>query len=700
MTEFEQLRDELAGHSRELDQKRQEALLAREAVKQAERALAEFSRVEDPQREGERARLEAAVKAARARAERSDGQLAELRAGEGRLHEAFTIFTDPREWLRQWPDRYPILLFPLRLETRFKTDAAEQPQLWVRVFPDTCLIDTFEASLTEQEVANARAFWARIWRAAGDEALERAAWRELVASHGSGRAGWVVRQYMPLNPNDKPVKDSPTDVLLIITAPGPLPAAASTYWQAVWKANGDIAAQQVAYAALEAAVGAAQAREIAERYRPFNLTDAPMPPHTRAEVRVQVVVLQLTPPEDLQTRRTSWSSAPRVELLPERFVLVGYQRDGESLTVIGNPIRTPLSAGPDPNAPPEEQLKPVDDTLQIPDALAWMFDFERALEAGMAFRIDLTPEQARDGFERVIVLGLRLADSPAGGQQNLERLLEHHLHSRPGLAIVPQGTPTNNTEKGGSGYSFRDDPDATFDIFFRQIPQYPLESDLLLRRDGQWLAELLGLRHDLVQRIPNAGGRDGGRDQSEARAMQIALWPGTLGYMMKTLLAPVFSAQDIASTRTFFTRYVSGRGPLPALRVGAQPYGILPITAFDRINWFENDERAGYLGRLYGILKRIEDDWKPLVDRVSYVGKRGDLDPHQILLDVLGLHPASVEYYPLQAESVEHKFYELAFLDFSIALNFLGLFPAVIPLTLLRSFGYTGAEVPDLLNKV
>ena len=62
--------------------------------------------------------------------------------------------------------------------------------------------------------------------------------------------------------------------------------------------------------------------------------------------------------------------------------------------------------------------------------------------------------------------------------------------------------------------------------------------------------------------------------------------------------------------------------------------------------------------------------------------------------------PNSVEYYPLQVESLEHKFYELAFLDFSVSLNLLGLFPAIIPLTLLRSFGYAGSEVPDLLNKV
>jgi hypothetical protein len=705
MPEFEQLRDDLAERRRELEEKRREALLAREAVRQGERALDEFARTETRRRGHERAQLEESLEGARARARRLDVELGRLRADEAGRLKAFEVFTDPREQLHRLSDTHPILLFPLRLETRFKAGNAGQSQLWVRVYPDACLIDSFEESLTEQEVANARAFWASVWRAGGDEALERAAWRELVASHGSGRSGWIARQYAPLNPNDKPAKDTPTDVLLITTAPTVLPAEASLYWQAMWRADGDAAQEADAFAALELAVGAQQAREINDAFRPFNFDDAPAAPRTRADVQVKVAVLQLTPAEDLETRRTSWSSAPRVRLLPERFVLVASSRTGATRTEIGNIVRAPLIAGPDPNAPPAEQLKPVDDTLQIPDELAWMFDFERALAVGMALRFDLTPDEARDGFERIVVLGVRLGDSPEQGAQHLATLLEHHLHSRAGLEIVPQGTPTNNTEKGGSGYSFRDDSEATFDTFFRQTPQYALQTDPLLRRDGEWLAQLLGLPHELVQRIPNAGGLD----QSEARAMQIALWPGTLGYMMKTQLAPVFSEPDVAATRAFFTRYVSGRGALPALRIGAQPYGILPTTAFDRINWFrvaDNQllflrERSTYMSRLYAILKRIDDDWKPLVEQISFIGKRRtDLDPHQILLDVLGLHPSSVEYYPLQAESVEHKFYELAFLNFSIALGFLNLFPAIIPLTLLRSFGYTGEQVPDLLNKV
>ena len=77
------------------------------------------------------------------------------------------------------------MLFPLRLETRFKTvdvPGRHAQQLWVRIFPDECLVDTFEATLTESEIKNATIFWREYFHAAGVESAERAAWRGLVAA--------------------------------------------------------------------------------------------------------------------------------------------------------------------------------------------------------------------------------------------------------------------------------------------------------------------------------------------------------------------------------------------------------------------------------------------------------------------------------------------------------------------------------------
>ena len=115
------------------------------------------------------------------------------------------------------------------------------------------------------------------------------------------------------------------------------------------------------------------------------------------------------------------------------------------------------------------------------------------------------------------------------------------------------------------------------------------------KRDGQWFAEFLGIDPAFVAAVHGSDGKD----QKQARAMQTALWPATLGYWMNTLFTPTgarhrsSATTTIDNTRAFFTQYVSGRGPLPAIRIGGQPYGILPATAFSRIQWYDQQEFRG-----------------------------------------------------------------------------------------------------------
>ena len=51
--------------------------------------------------------------------------------------------------------------------------------------------------------------------------------------------------------------------------------------------------------------------------------------------------------------------------------------------------------------------------------------------------------------------------------------------------------------------------------------------------------------------------------------------------------SPTPSSKTLAP---FSPRMCQAAGPLPAIRIGGQPYGILPTTAFSRIQWFPPDE--------------------------------------------------------------------------------------------------------------
>ncbi len=310
MDAFDELQAQISAHRDEHEALRTEALLAADAARRAEQRVEHQARIADEDDPDALRLLETerdeAIRGANAAKER----LSELRGAGLGLNEAFAAFSDPTEGLARLTDQHPILLFPLRLETRFKPSATGQPQLWVRVYPDTCLVDGFEASLTETEVSSGTTFWAAVWRAGGDEPMERSAWRELVASIGSGRAGWVVRQLVPANPVDKPERHDASDVLLVVVANTPLPDEVKEFWTRVWRAAGDPTETQNARAWLEGKIGAVQAADIIEHHRPVNMADEPTPPRTRVTTRVDTAVAQLDSVDDLDARRTSWSSAP------------------------------------------------------------------------------------------------------------------------------------------------------------------------------------------------------------------------------------------------------------------------------------------------------------------------------------------------------------------------------------------------------
>lgn len=621
----------------------------------------------------------------------------------------FAIFSDPRRNVGRLSDDLPFLLLPVRIETRFIAGTDRQRQLLVRIYPDDCSIDTFEPVLSDAELANTKVYWQGVWRAGGIEDDERAAWRGLVAAHGSGRATYLVANYQPVNATAKPIKAAATDVILVIptfTALVPTEAAATaSYWQSVWRADGDATKTQAALATFEGAVGSARATAIRADYVPYNRSDTPIAPATTSTVALSTAFILF--PADPVTKHDSWSQAPRVNHLADRFVVIGYTGTNVTLEAIGAGVSLPLYVGPDPSIDPAVDptgaIHPDGGDLFIPDELAWLVDFEHAVAAGMGLRIDISADQAAHGFDRLIVLGLELSADQTDATTALQELLAHHQFGRSGLSLIPQGTPAHNTTGAGADYRPLDNADESF-ADLKHLPLFTPTSDPLAKRDGQWIAELLGLDASAFTAVHGSDGTD----QRVSRAMQAALWPATFGYWMDKLMTPVFSDAAVNQTREFFTSYVSGRGAIPALRIGGQPYGILATTAFSRIAWLQERREVGRLGafetgfleRFFSILTKVGTEWGTLAQGAAYVGKAGD--PQQTLLDIVGHHPASVEFYSRYAETLGELFNIVQLWgfgpDFWTALNAVVLEGAGVDL--LKSFGYAGAKVPDLLQQV
>ena len=88
------------------------------------------------------------------------------------------------------------------------------------------------------------------------------------------------------------------------------------------------------------------------------------------------------------------------------------------------------------------------------------------------------------------------------------------------------------------------------------------------------------LRANTIDRTSHAETVDG----AAAWAMSLAIGYATLGAYLDGPLAMHQRAHghrraDAPALRAWFVDWVRGAGPLPAIRCGAQPYGLLPITA-------------------------------------------------------------------------------------------------------------------------
>src|SRR5215471_1554157 len=83
----------------------------------------------------------------------------------------------------------PIVLFPLRLETRFDGGA-----LKVRVYPDEIFLDKHETALTVEERDAARNYYQQL----NQFDNERELWRDMVKRFGAPRSAYILREMLPV----------------------------------------------------------------------------------------------------------------------------------------------------------------------------------------------------------------------------------------------------------------------------------------------------------------------------------------------------------------------------------------------------------------------------------------------------------------------------------------------------------------------
>lgn len=425
----------------------------------------------------------------------------------------------------------PLLLLPLRVETRSRRSGDGQWHLRVRVYPDDVSVTTVVRGITSAEADAARAFWVGTWSSPGPHDPDP--WTRLLASVGRERALWVAEAMRPGNPADRGVGD-------------------------------------------------------------------PMFPEPPAAADVAV--------------------PPRAALLPDVLRVVVDQA-GTTVSAVGEPIPSiGVPVGGSGEAL-ERSLKvltgdevPTGDIDTPDDPLAWLTDFAAAQRVGLGVEVTLPHGDAM--VERVTVIGVRAADAEDAAA-DLGSLLAAHHHGD-GAAFLPPGTVTNNTPDTRSGWS--------------RVASRPGTPVLDVHEPepgsaGRVLADALGL-----PRAAFAGWADSDhRGDVWAAATADAVWPVTWGGFLDRGLARPLSSSTKGAVRDH-ARRVRGRGPLPPLRVGRQPYGVLPVTSLPLY------DSSGVEGRLAEMLRRLGPWWQ---SAAAELAELADGDLSEVLPEILGHGPVS-----------------------------------------------------------
>ncbi len=353
-------------------------------------------------------------------------------------------------------------------------------------------------------------------------------------------------------------------------------AAGQFYWQERWTAvdgADELHRGTEAFAALARQFRPRRAAWIAYAMTPVNLTP---PPRVAA------------PEFPAATQRAdAWSRAAFATLLPTRWVAVGYRDDAKLglqrlFQKSSGPTRDRLNTGLDPHAQTDPALDADGIATEVPiDAgLKWISDFAEAEAAGMALRItdadfDATERTAgrtlaNTPIARLVVYGINPTLTPEVAVQRLNALIAAHVFSD-GLEVLTPGTPTNNSDASASGLDRSDvvaiaamDPQ-------RSAPTGSAAMDTL--------AAALGIDPVAAQSDRLPGGAMA--DAVTTGHLINALWSATLGQTLDQLFDPALSDDDLGRLRDHAVAHLRPGGALPAVRIGSQPYGILPVVAAD-----------------------------------------------------------------------------------------------------------------------
>ena len=249
----------------------------------------------------------------------------------------------------------------------------------------------------------------------------------------------------------------------------------------------------------------------------------------------------------------------RIAVLPKRISIFTFKDGKASLLVTGNPIEQNASDEP----------SKISYNLSSIEPGGWLTDYNIAVASGLGLKVTdaqkLTQAKQADW---IIAIGLH----EGAAQDEIQDVLERHI-SVGKFSVLPQDSPTNNTP---NSKSYLSDPDEHILEFTKQATAMERGAyTSSVKTSADLLASAFGVDGAKIRAAID--GSDTGFE--DAKAMLWAIGPGLLGDSLSAIakhvdVSGVFNSDLIK----IMAQAVIARGALPAVRLGENAMGVLPVT--------------------------------------------------------------------------------------------------------------------------
>lgn len=376
-------------------------------------------------------------------------------------------------------------------------------------------------------------------------------------------------------------------------------AAARAYWHATWPDE----PAPAAWVELVEAVGADRAGWVARAMTPANLDERPAGEPAFPE-----------PPAEV-------SPGTVVRCLPDRFTVSVQVPGHDPIVRTGGPVPRDLRISP--IALDDDDVAEVQG-LRVPVGAEWTVSFDAAQQVGLGIEVPL-PGGIRT-IESIVVAGTRQSVPEQDAARELADLLVSHAYTD-GFGALAHGVPTNNADAARSPYQ----PTATAGP--------PAAAAVTASEEATGIARLLGVDADEIEALLPPGSPRSTLGAAQ-RAANTALWWVTWEPVLRRIDSdadvPAVTPSSIESARRVHRDDVRGAGHSSAIRVGAQPYGILPVTDLGAFV-----PRSGEItAALVPLVRRILTRWTTRADTLPRVRPNDDVSD-AAMLEMLGLSPVA-----------------------------------------------------------